>query len=42
MAGNKYNLESGKPEQEYVLVISDNHKVTGTAKQLIRQLLKLL
>jgi hypothetical protein len=42
MAGNKYNWDSGKPEEKYLLVINDNHKAIGTAKQLIRQLLKLI
>jgi hypothetical protein len=40
MAGNKYNHQ-GKIEKEYVLLISENHKVTGTADQLIRKLIKI-
>lgn len=42
MAGNKYNWEEHKPETEYTLIINDNHKTIGTAKQLIIQLLKLI
>lgn len=41
MAGNKYN-HKGNIEKEYVLVINENHKITGTADQLIRKLIKLL
>ena len=41
MAGNKYNHQ-GKIEKEYVLLISENHKVTGTADQLTRKLINIL
>ncbi len=42
MAGNKYSWEEPKEEKEYVLIIDDKTKLTGTANQLIRELIKQL